>query len=803
MTATQIVKDFPWLRSDPAGLTGEPPPNFHALVKSHKGKWEQVYFEWLRGTTEGIDNATLVEDGKSADDLLADYLEAGAPSTKDARLRELEAKFQRSYPGFQLDIGRIQKLMAGQVKQVRDEAKAKGDKVPSEKEARKAAGRAVGLAAVKERTGAMREKLGNVNVALVVNLQLKEYQVTALQQFNLALNNLTEAKWDDGDLSDPTKTTPSPEKQEALAVLSASATAMFAAYGEVSATIGAITSLGPDTEVPREAADKLAEDLLGFGAAIAAQSDAMGRAGRLFSAWAGRVTREFIQANFAAIYPYAGAGLFALRTLATLTSAVSSSIPGYGWIGTATGAADSALEMAITSLVSWKAAQDNETQQKYALQKFEISEEHKHNLLVMSHQAKEQVTGLIDKLDDKTVGAATRLVDKGLWEAAKAANVSPTEYAEFKRGAAKAQQLAAIPGDALGIRTSLPSFSDAASSLLDLAAEQVPGGGVILAVGKIYFDAAEFYTAIRSELTTVDGVSEADVEKVRALIKQPPRNEGFQLFDGGKGVLVEAIAFPIVRVRVSGFGLSLNLKTNNVTISDQAMISREILGYAKKWAKNHPNDDQGLRHLGRVYLPDWGSWQLHLDNGLNSPFHATVSAVHRTTGKDYDVQLDLAVDLDLEECAITKSSLRLDPQGLDGKLEYNQDLPAGEKPFPITADDLGRFEGRQVPFDGTTFTLRQAMGRLTLDPGGASVSFDMTAVDEKGGKATLALSYATSQALRVEELVSRVAGPDARAEADAALGPMVAYADANFDAKRLRAKKETKTVLGKLQKLFK
>ncbi|MGQ0839851.1 hypothetical protein [Actinokineospora sp.] len=784
MAVSDIITTFPWLRSDPASLSGEPPSKITAVGGS---KWEQVFIEWLRGTTANVVNTTAIDDSISEEEVFQQFMEMSFPKTTGERRTELAAKFQGPYGSFRHDIGRIQKILADRVTEIRQQAKAEGKDVPDARDARKQAGHETAKAAVQQQVKEQSATLGNINVALVANLQLKTFQVTALQEFKNALNGFGEAKWDvvpenpEEDSGD-TKVIPSPEKEQAMAALGAAGTAMFAAYGKVSSAIAQITKLD-GADIPEKTANELTESLLEFGQAIAAQADSMGQAGRLFGKWARRTTREFIRNNFNSIYPGVAVGFFALRTLAAAGAAVASTFPGYGsMVGTAVKVAEQELEMGAVYLTSWHEGQSTEVQKKFALREFQITDEYRDGFFDRANNAKNAVDGFVEKIKDKTIGQAKTKLAVGMRSVADA-GIGRMKVDDIVRHAGELGELLGPITDVAKEQLKIPSLDVA-----DLLADASPGFAAAKNVAGVFFDFASLYVAIHSELVDRSGITAEQRALIEALIDAPPQNEGYHLFARGKPVeLVQPVGYPVVHVRSGGIGFSLDLETNYVHIVDEGLMSAEIVGYAKKWAKNPPNDNNGLRYLGAVYTPDWGSWQLDFGGGKNSPFHATIQAVHSTASEDKVVNLHVAVDLDLDEVAITASDYVPRPEGLDGIMEFNAAPPADGKFAALSGDQLlARFADRPVVFGPTEYTL-SAAGAVTFAHADdwSSLTFTMLGVDADGATATLDLEYLPGQSVRAVNAV--VAAGSAQADL-AAADPLIAANEARQNTPEAQAK---------------
>lgn len=761
--ATDIPTRFPWLRTDPATIGGSPPNTVLALVSGANARWTQLYLEWLRGTTEGVPNWELV-GATSGEQAAADFRELQKPTGSNTERKDKRAalakKFQ-SYGAFVLDVKNITAAVAERADQLQDKAKAGKQKL-HRKDAVRLAGRETATAVTKKQLAEGRRELADINIAMVARIQLKQFQVTALEQFNAALNGLGTARWDTPDPKDETKSVgPSPEKTDAMKALEEAGARMFAAYGVVESAAAEVLRTPQGQAVPDAAADALAEAVTDFGLVIAELSKAMGTAARLFGTWARRVTKEFIRANFTEIYPYAGVGLYALRMLCGAASIATSFLPGYTMIGDAIGVADDFLETAIIELTAFQASADPETQKKFAHQSFEVTDEHKNDVLVRVQQGRDAAVKMKDDLVDKVKDATgiTKLeqkVGEGLHAAATEVGMSETAINDVQAAAGFVGEktktvlgAAGLPTDAAGLAKKGLEFGT------KRVLNNVPVLATVFAAGAMLSDTASVYAAVHSQLQTNEGVSEAQLEHTRELMDKPPANEGFQLFTFGS-VRVREVRYPEVVVDASGVELTVHLETHLVRISDLGKISQKILGFARSWATKDPNDDNGLRFQGRRYVPDWGGWQLQVTDTARSPFRASVPAVHTTPAEDFTVTLGLEIDLDYTECRVVSTTLTLRPEGLDGKLSHNENLAEGQQPEPITAKDLeDNFGGQKVSFDGVEYTLGEA-SLIKPDADWAWVEFHMSATDPGGARTSLRLSYATYQPLRVEEVVGAV-----------------------------------------------
>ncbi|WP_156756329.1 hypothetical protein [Actinokineospora pegani] len=790
MAVSDIVEKFPWLRSDPGKLTGTPPGKITELDTT----WSPVYLQWLRGSTEGRTNASLVDDDPEAD-VFAQYNEMLRRDTKEERKAELQAKFQAWYGSFVFDISTIQSIMSARAKQIRDEATAKGEKRPSAGEALRAAGKETAKAVVAKQVEEQRKSFGNVNLALIANLQLKQYQVTALQEFNVALNNLGEAKWD------------SPQKEMAMEGLGEAATSMFSAYGLVTSAITRITSLPEGNDVPDALTDGLIEQLMLFGESIAAQSAAIADAGRLFSAWAGKATAQFIRDNFASIYPLAGGAFVALRTICSAGSMVAGAFPGYGWIGTVVSTAQAEVELAVVHLVAWKESADLPTQQKYALQTFELDPEYEGTVLAKINKANEAYEGLKDKVWEATGGAVGKKLSAG----------------------AKGLGNVVIGRERMeNLKDSLKEFGEVAGPILDVAkdaagvpsldfvgiAADATGMSSVKAGVEMVTDWAGYYTAIHSRLVDAPGVTEEDKARIKEFMAAPPRNSGFQLFQLRKPAQIMKVDFPTVEVKVGDILMSMDLKANSVTIIDEGMVGKEVLGLAKVYSRRPPNGKDGrLEYLGLSYPPNWGTFKLDLAAGKNTPFHATVGSTYVTAAENREVTLNLVIDLDTGSVQVVGSSYQPMPTGLDGKLEYNGLPPLDGKTYPIAADDLARFGGMVVAWEGVQYTLETSIGEIQPTADWSSVRFRMAAKTAAKEDALVELDYAFLQTAQVisatvEKKANGLAGTEAlMAEHEAKVKREAEAKEAQrIEAARLVRDKKKKgggfTFFGKKQELI-
>ncbi|MGX7826187.1 hypothetical protein ACTG9Q_13950 [Actinokineospora sp. 24-640] len=781
MADLDIPTNFPWLRSDPAGLTGEPPDKVSGVGG---GRWEQVFIEWLRGATEGIPNAQFVSDTEPFDKVFAEYQEISFPSTKAERRTDLVNQFRVAYGMFRYDIGRIQSAVAARVKEIKAAAKTAGEKVPSDRDARKQAGHETAKAAVRKQMTEQGAALGNINVALVASLQLKTFQTTALQNFNNALNGFGEAKWDvvpeDESPNAPTK--PSPEKAEALEALSAAGTAMFQSYGRVSSAIAQITKFD-GADIPDTAAEELTESILEFGLAIAAMADSMGQAARLFGKWARRTTAAFISENFASIYPGVAIGFFALNTIALAGAAVASSFPGFGPVGTAVQTSLSMLQTATITMSGWYQRSDPEVQKKYALREFQITDEYRDGFFHRADKAKKAVDAFGEKIKDATINRPLNYVADGVRQVANA-TLGQVRTEDVIRHAGTAGELLAPVIEVAMEEAGVPSFDP-----VDLLIDGVPYLGTAKSAAGMFFEVAALYVAVHSELVDSEGVTAEDRARIEGLIDAPPQNEGFQLFDRGLPVTLDRIEYPVVYVHSGAVGFSLNLETNYVHIVDEALLSADILGYARKWAKKPPNDDNGLRFHGAVYTPIWDSWQLDFGVKMNSPFHVRLQAEHSTASETKVVNLVVAVDLNFEEVAVIESDYVPRPEGLDAVVEYNAAPPADGKFAALSSDNIkARFAGQLVTLGATEYTL-SGSGEITFTPAAdwTSLAFTMRGVDTAGNGATVHLEYAPQQALRA--IKADADDPGASVKDDlAAAGSLIAANEAKQNTPEAQAK---------------
>ncbi len=750
MPAVDIPTKYPWLRTDPGTLSGEPPSKVSGIIAS---SWEQVFGEWLRGTTGGQPNWQSIDADADADKVFAEYMKLGQPGTKDEERAAIVAKFQGAYGSFRFDIANIQRSVADRAKEIRAAAKAAGDPVPNDREARKKAGHEVAKEVMRTQLKAQSNRLGDLNVALVANLQLKTFQVSALQQFNIALNNLGDAKWDEVP-EDPAEDSanpgakPSPEKADAMDALRAAGTAMFAAYGRVSSVIAQIARLDGAT-IPEGTETELAEAMMEFGVAIAGMSRSIGEAARLFGKWARRTTRAFIRDNFASIHPGIATGFFAMRSLLALASSVGSAFPEFGgFVLPAVSAAEGMVENSIVFFMAWQGGKDTETQKKYALRQFEVSAEYRDNLLVKTHQYKEKFDGFVASVTtDVVAGAVNKVSDKVKTLASASMGTARTE--EITRKLGTTYEYVGPLVDFTKEVANVPTINP-----VTMATEMVTNASPILGMAKagldFVTDLAGLYTAVHSELVSRDGISQEDRDRIEKLIDSPPQNQSYVLFGlDNEAELLKPIVWPTAQVRSSGVLFKINLETLAVDIADPGLFNEEMRGYAKRWAKNPPNDNNGLRFLGSLYLPDWSSFQLDPAVQTKGPaFFAKLKAVHPSDERQCDLRV--RVDLNLTEVVIIESDWTPRPEGLDATIETNANLPTGTDPFPLTADMVkNHFLGSTVSFNGVDYILGQESAVLFEHADDWSmIGFTMEGTATDGARMMLELDYTPGLALR-------------------------------------------------------
>jgi hypothetical protein len=773
MPAVDIPTKYPWLRTDPGTLSGEPPSKVSGIIAS---SWEQVFGEWLRGTTGGQPNWQSIDADSDENGVVAQYVRLGFPSTTDEERAALVAKFQGAYGSFRFDIANIQRSVADRAKEIRAAAKAANQPVPSDREARKKAGHEVAKDVMRTQLKAQSNRLGDLNVALVANLQLKTFQTSALQQFKIAINSLDEAKWDevpedtDEESAKPGRK-PSPEKAVAMAGLRDAGTAMFAAYGRVSAVIAQIARLD-GAAIPEGTDTELAESMMEFGQAIAAMSRSIGEAARHFGKWIRRTTRAFIRENFSAIHPGIATGFFAMRTLLALASSVGSAFPEFGGVVlSAVSAAEGQVENCIIFFMAWEGGKDTETQKKYALRQFEVSQEYKDNLIVKSVEYKK-------KFDDAVASVTTDLVAKGVGKVTDKMKA----MASAGLGTGKTEELARIANDGYEFLGPMIDFGKEMGGVPSVdPVSMVTGTTPVLGLAKTgmdtFFGAAELYVAYHSELVDRPDVTAEDRARIEALIDAPPQNEGYLLFAlSNEAELVKPVGFPRTQVRSGGVLFTVNMEDLSVVISEPSMFNEEMRGYAQKWAKNPPNDNNGLRYMGVLYVPDWSTFQLDPADQKKSPFRATLNAVHPAARGDEDCTLVVAVDLDFNEVAILSSSYVPVPSGLDDTIEYNANPPKGKAPHPLTSDVVKmHFAGKSVAFNGVDYILGQEGAVIIDHPDDWSmIGFTMEGTAADGSRAMLELDYTPGLALRAFK-----ATPLPGAAADlAAFGALIAANDA-------------------------
>lgn len=747
MPAVDIPTKYPWLRSDPGTLSGEPPSKVSGIIAS---PWEQVFGEWLRGTTGGQDNWRSIDADSSADGVFGEYMRLGHPSTTDEQRKAIVAKFQGAYGSFRFDIANIQRSVADRAREIRAAAKAANEPVPDDREARRKAGHEVSKAVMRAQLKAQSNRLGDLNVALVANLQLKTFQTSALQQFRIAFDNLGDAKWDEVP-ADPNEDSanpgakPSPEKEAALAALGDAGTAMFAAYGRVSAVIAQIARLD-GADIPEGTDTELAEAMMEFGQAIAGLSRSIGEAARLFGKWARRTTRAFIRENFASIHPGVATGFFAMRSLLALASSVGAAFPEFGgFVLSAVSAAEGQVENCIVYFMAWQGGKDTETQKKYALRQFEVSEQYKDHLLVKTHEYKQKFDGFVESVTTGVVtGAVNKVTDR------------VKSLASAGLGSAKTEELTRRAGEGYEFISPLVELGMEAANVpsvnpVSMLAESSPIAGAVKAAADTVFGGAALFTAIHSELVDRRDVSPEARKRIEGLIDSPPQNESYLMFALGNEVeLVKPVQFPETQVRSGGVLFTINLETFAVKIADPGMFNEEMRGYARKWAKNPPNDNNGLRYLGALYVPDWSTFLLTPSEQKKNPFRAMVNAVHPTTSADHPCLLEVTVDLDYNEVAIVSSDFVPDPEGLDDTIEYNANPPKGKNPRPISAELIkNHFAGKSVVYNGVDYILGQD-GPIVMEHADdwSMIGFTMEGTGADGARVLLELDYTPGLAPR-------------------------------------------------------
>jgi hypothetical protein len=766
--------DCAWLRTNPAALPKSTPKTFKALITGGNDVWLQVYKDWLVGTTNGTPNAPRVVPGISGDELVRWFGQlAAAPGKADSDkpdgspLSDIEKtmvkalghapapvdkvrSFELVYGStFVTDVDTVRTMVDARVKQLRDEAKAAG-KPMSGSDALKQAGKEAQRLTLAN-AAASEGKVLDVGVALVIQVQLEKYKATSLQLFNTSLNQIADTQWD-------TEEGGGGDKAEAERVMGASGTAVLTAAARLKDVSDRLKK-PRDIEAltPAELETALFDAMIEFTEAIAKQGDAMTRTGRLIAKWAQRATKMLLKENFDTVYPALGGALLGLRIAVSVSQAVLDFFPPFNTIGTVLNLSDQALEFGIKELMVWRDSQKEELQQKYAGKTFVID---RAKLNVATRAAvgiTEFKENFEDKIDEYTFGLPAKGVKAVVVPTAKAlaavAGAGESAQATVGRNLNSMVNFADEHKEAFVERVSGVAVPLSLDSVISTLGSAVPGMGIAMTVKTVVFDIASFTTAQVKELQNQTGLSDQDVEDIKALMKDKSANPFHSAFAAGELQLEpKEPGAAVTYARVSGIRLRITHGPDaRVDNADPGTVDKNI----KHLAMKSLNDK--VVHEGRHFVLDWTGFVALTAEHQHPSYFMTVPATVAIGGTTFDVTVKLAYDMELDDARALSVDGDLPVDAVAQKMAARKQSAVFE-PSPgraaettVTIDDIeGAFTGRVVEFNGETYTLTgKATGGLA-DSKTGTVDFSMNARAGDNSAYRIDLRYHAGAGLEVD-----------------------------------------------------
>jgi hypothetical protein len=767
MTAPEAVpSDCAWLRTNPTTLPSSTPKTFKALITGGDAVWLQVYKDWLVGTTNGAPNAPKVEAGISADELVRWFGElardpgkassekpgAGALSDVEKAMAKALGRapapadkvrtFERVYAAaFVPDVDTVRTMVEARVKQLRDEAKAAGKSL-SAKEAGAQAGKEAQRLTLAN-AAASEGKVLDVNVAMAVQVQVEKYKATSLQLFNTSLNQISDVQWD-------TEEDGGGDKATAVRVMGAAGTAVLTAAAHLKDVSDRLKK-PRQTEAlsPAELESALFDALIEFSEAIAKQGEAMTKTGQLIAKWAKRSTANKIRKDFDTIYPELGAALLGLRTAVSLSQALLDFFPPFNSIGTALSLSDQALEFAIKELIVWKTKQDEEVQQKYAGKEFAVDRAQ----LNIATRTAVGLTEFKEKLDDYTSGLPVRAVKAVVVPSGKAlaglVGADKSTQGSVGRGLTKVIDWADTNKEHLGVTAPL-----SISAVISTLGASVPGMGIVMTAKTVMFDIAAYTTAQVKVLQNETGLSDQDVEDIKALMRDKSANPFHTAFASGEiQVEPKQPGAPVTYARVGGIRLRITHGPDaRVDNADDATVDKNIRHLTMNALKDK------IAHDGRYFVPDW-SGVVPLRAEHKHPLYSlTVPATVAIGGTSLDVVLKLSYDMEADDARVVAVDGDLPVDAISQKLGvhkkpmgFEQLAPERANEITVTLNDIElTFPGRVVTHNGETYTLTKDPTGGHTDTNAGVVEFSMDAKGSDNAAYRLDLLYRLGGGLEVE-----------------------------------------------------
>jgi len=374
-----LAERYPWLRSDPSWMLGDPRPRtFKELMKASAG-WHRIYREWL-GT-----NAAAVAS-------LADV-----PDRFERMIRP-DARMDPGYAGM-LDMfgkpsthGAFTKAIGDLKNDLR--ANARNDRGKVDQEKLKRAGKAAASAA----TGAaMKQQAGttDVNVSVLAVAQIERYKTTTYALVAGSLQSFTDAPWGE----DP--------KAAAVAAISDALEANRAAEGALRMAADKVLKVDTSSAVVSATlADSLFQELITYGGTIAGLGQALNHAAELVVEWSQTETKAKLKKDFDAYYKHLSSAFLAARTFCRITNIVLDFFPPYKPIGIGLDLADKYIEKASRALIVTLDSRKLDVNLENAGRQMTFPPDFDKTVLGKIKKGADQVTAVRDKLVDGVKGAA-------------------------------------------------------------------------------------------------------------------------------------------------------------------------------------------------------------------------------------------------------------------------------------------------------------------------------------------------------------------------------------------------------------